>query len=181
MADVDNLETIPCHNTVSGPIHNLEMRVILNRFRRWSKRFNRTVVATKKKGPNKREWQEMMLLILRQRLWETSLDEVPSGDPDLADSILDQAELLVHSFSSDRPIFTLESSIMSATSFVCFYSDEKRHRIRAWKILRSARMCEGVWDSNELARNIEIQFPDIEAELYYLDSTITSLHAVNIA
>lgn len=177
---VDNLETIPCHNTASGPIYNLEMQVITNRFRRWSKRFNRTIVAIKKRGPNKREWQEMTMLVLRQRLWETSLDEVQSGDPDLADSILDQAELLVHSLSLDRPIFTLESSIMSATSFVCFYSDEKRHRIRAWKILRSARMREGVWDSNDLARNIEIQFPDIEAELHNLGSTTASPHTLNV-
>lgn len=180
IADVGNLENTPYHDTVSGPVYSLEMPVIIDRFRRWSKRFNKTVVMTKKRNPNKREWQEMMLLILRQRLWETLLDEVPSGDPDLADGILDQAELLVHSFSSERPVFTLESSIMSATSSICFYSNEKRHRTRAWKILRSARMREGVWDSNELARNIEIQFPDIEAELCSLDNTDATPHALNI-
>ncbi|KAH6653133.1 hypothetical protein BKA67DRAFT_310092 [Truncatella angustata] len=145
-----------------GPSYESELRPIINRFRCWRKRFDRTVEEAEKRVMTKQERQEIMMLTLRQRVWETMLEEVPDGDPMLADSILDQAELLIQTFSSNHPIFTLESNIMSSTSFVCCYSDEVRHRRRALKILRSARIREGVWDSMELANLIEAGFPELK-------------------
>ncbi|KAL1851667.1 hypothetical protein Daus18300_012476 [Diaporthe australafricana] len=145
-----------------GPTYELQHQHIVSRFRCWRRRFDRTVAEAEKRGPSKRERQEIMMLELRRRVWETGLDEVPAGDPKQADSVLDQAELVVRSFSSKHPMFTLESNVMPSVSFICFYSSEERHRRRALDILRSARMREGVWDSDHLARNIETQFPELK-------------------
>lgn len=79
-----------------------------------------------------------------------------------ADRIPDQVEPAVRSFSSEHPIFTLESNIMSSTSFLCCYSTDDRHRRRALDILRSARMREGVWVSFKLASMLESAFPELK-------------------
>lgn len=153
---------VPSDGLYHGPFKELEMEHIINRFRCWRRRFNRTVAEAEKRGPTKRERQEIVVLVLRQRVLETMLEEIPDGDPKQAESILDQAELAVRSFSSKHPIFTLESNIMSSTSFVCCYSTDERHRRRAVDILRSARMREGVWDSFKLASMLETSFPELE-------------------
>ncbi|KAG6358137.1 hypothetical protein INS49_014021 [Diaporthe citri] len=145
-----------------GPLQELELEHILSRFRCWRRRFNRTVEEAEKRGLTKRERREIMMLVLRQRVWETMLDEVPDGDSTQADIVLDQAELVVRSFASEHPIFTLESNIMSSTSFVCCYSTDDKHRRRALDILRSARMRQGVWDSFKLASMLEPSFPELK-------------------
>lgn len=145
-----------------GPSYESELHSIIKRFRYWRTRFNKTVAEAEKRRVTKRERQQIMMLTLRQRVWETMLEETPQGDPALADSILEHAEQLVQSFSTKHPIFTLESSILSSTSFVCCYSNEERHHRRALKILRSARMCEGVWHSDKLANLIEAGFPKLQ-------------------
>lgn len=164
-APVDGSEQSPAvssDGSYHGPFQELELQNIISRFRCWRRRFNRTVEEAEKRGPTKRERQKIMMLVLRQRVWETMLDEVPHGDSMQADRILDQAELAVRSFSSEHPIFTLESNIMSSTSFVCCYSTDDRHRRRALDILRSARMREGVWDSFKLASMLESAFPELK-------------------
>lgn len=100
--------------------------------------------------------------MLRQRVWETMLDEILDGDSEQADRILDQAELMVRPLDSKHPVFTLESNIMSSTSFVCCYSNDDRHRRRALDIPRSARIREGVWDSFKLASMLETSFPELK-------------------
>lgn len=160
----DQGTTAPSDGSCHGPFHEAEMECIVNRFRGWRRRFNRTVAEVEKRGPTKRERQEIVMLVLRQRVLETMLQEIPDGDPKQADSILDQAELAVRSFSSKHAIFTLGSNIMSSTSFVCCYSTDVRHRRRALDILRSARMREGVWDSFKLASMLEASFPELKLD-----------------
>lgn len=147
-----------------GPSYadGLDLRPIISRFRSWRRRFDKTVAEAEKRGTTKRERQEIAMLELRRRVWETMLDEVPNGDPEHAERILHQAEIVDQSFSSTHPIFTLESSISPSVSFICFYSNDKRHRRRALDILRSAHMREGVWDSSSLVSTIEPQFTELE-------------------
>lgn len=101
------------------------------------------------------------MLVLQLHVWETMLDEVPDGDSTQTDGILDQAQLVVRSFTSGHPIFTLESNIMSSASLVCCYRIGDRHRRRALDILRSARMREGVWDGFKLANMLESSFSEL--------------------
>ncbi|KAH8892239.1 hypothetical protein GQ53DRAFT_864104 [Thozetella sp. PMI_491] len=162
-ADGHNRSTIISPDgLIHGPPYELELRPIIDRFRCWRRRFSKTVAEAEKSRLKQRDRQEIMMLELRKRVWETMLEETPDGDPKQADSILDQAELVVQSFSSKHPIFTLESNVMSSTSFICAYSNEERHRRRALDILRSARMREGVWDSGWLADQIEAHFPELK-------------------
>ncbi|KAI8233197.1 hypothetical protein K4K53_004904 [Colletotrichum sp. SAR 10_77] len=160
----DPATAVPEINATYGPSYadGLDIGPVISKFRIWSRRFDKTVQQAEKRGPTKRERHEIAMLELRRRVWETNLDEIPSGSPEQADRILDQAELVLRLFSSKHPIFTLESHISPSVSFICFYSDEERHRRRALDILRSARMREAVWDSTNLVRIIEPQFGSTE-------------------
>lgn len=154
---------VQSNTLVHGPSYadGLNVSPIISRFRSWRRRFDKTVAEAEKRGTTKRERQEIAMLELRRRVFETMLEEVPDGDPKQADRILHQAEIVLQSFSK-HPIFTLESSVSPSVSFLCFYSNDKRHVRRALRILRSARMREGVWDSSSLAATIEPQFPDLD-------------------
>lgn len=140
------------------------MEHIVNRFTGWRRRFNRTVAESEKRGPTKRECQEIVMLVLWQRVLETMLQEIPDGNPKQADSILYQAELAVRSFSSKHPIFTPEGNIHHVINVVCCYSTDVRHRRGALGILRSARLREGVWDSFKLASMLEASFPELKLD-----------------
>ncbi|EQB59413.1 hypothetical protein CGLO_00185 [Colletotrichum gloeosporioides Cg-14] len=159
---LDPTAAVPDIYATYGPsyVDGLDIGPVMSKFRIWRRRFDKTVQQAEKRGPTKRERHEIAMLELRRRVWETNLDEIPSGSPEQAGRILDQAEFVLRLFSSKHPIFTLESHISPSVSFICFYSNEERHRRRALDILRSARMREAVWDSTNLVRIIEPQFGD---------------------
>ncbi|WYZ42289.1 hypothetical protein EsH8_V_001184 [Colletotrichum jinshuiense] len=154
----DRGAAVPHNNATYGPSYadGLDIDPVVDRFRIWRRRFDKTVQQAEKRGATKREFQRMAMLELRRRVWETLLEEVPSGSPEQADRILDQAELVLRSFSK-HPTFTLGSDISPSVSFICFYSNDKRHRIRALDILRSVHIREAVWDSSSIVKRIELQ------------------------
>lgn len=160
--DLNPGTTGPSGNLPHGPSYadGLDTGPVVNRFKVWRRRFDKTVTQAEERGTTKRERQEIAMLQLRRRVWETMLDEVPNAAQ--AERILDQAEVVLRSFHSKHPMFTLESNVLPSVSFICFYSDDERHRRRALDILRSAHMREGVWDSRSMVGIIEPQFPELK-------------------
>ncbi|KAK2770370.1 hypothetical protein CKAH01_14779 [Colletotrichum kahawae] len=113
MEGFDPTDAVPGFNAIHGPSYadGLDMGPVASRFRIWRRRFDKTVQQAETRGLTKRELREVAMLELRRRVWETSLEEIPSGSPEQAERILDQAELVLRLFSSKHPIFTLESHI----------------------------------------------------------------------
>lgn len=152
---------VPSDTLPHGPSYadGLDTGPVINRFKVWRRRFDKTVAQAEARGTTKRERQEIAMLELRRRVWETMLDEHPSGEQ--AGRILDQAEVVLRSFRSRHRLFTLESNVLPSVSFICFYSDDEGHRRRALDVLRSAHMREGVWDSSSMVSTIAPQFPEL--------------------
>ncbi|CAH0033786.1 unnamed protein product [Clonostachys rhizophaga] len=158
---------------IIGPTYIPAIRFLVKRFRHWRARFAKTAAEAEQRGVQPSERPQITMLILRQRVWETMLDETPGGDPLLADSILDCAGELIHHLSSKNRTFQIESRVLSSASFAWCYSGQERHYRRALNILRSAHVCEGVWESGKLADMMEAGYAQSQA---YSTNTEPSAH-----
>lgn len=160
---------------IIGPTYMPAIRFLVKRFRYWRARFAKIVAEAEQRGVQPLERPQVTMLILRQRVWETMLDEIPDGDPLLADSILDCAEELIHHLSSKNRTFQIES-VLSSVSFAWCFSGQERHYSRALRILRSVYVCEGVWESGKLADMMEAGY--VQSETFSTNNTKPSAYFI---
>ncbi|TPX07456.1 uncharacterized protein E0L32_002074 [Thyridium curvatum] len=152
--------------------------VMHSRFQAWNHSFNGYAERVRNSKVTTYEWQQMLLLTIRQAIWLAMLEAGRDWDQnvnlDHYDNALRCADLYLQSLgASGRATFASEGDFVSSLSHIALFCEDAPTTRRAINMLRSMRRREGVWDSEELAELHEAIVARTEAQ-HSIDELIMS-------
>lgn len=159
--DIEVLTTSGIDGPGCGPEFRLDPRVV-NSFEFWNRRFELTVLGLDTNTLSRSELLRLKCLRLEQKLWlimtEYSRHTYCLVWGIVWNAYLDLAEEVACLLTTgDAPTFSLDGSLVSGLSFAVMVAADADVKYRALSILQSLNRREGMWDSNELFKNLSAE------------------------